>query len=194
MISPDLYSIYVDELILKLKNLNKGCYFLGVFVAALFYADDMAILSPSIKGFSSLLQQCEQYCADWDICLNAKKSRCLYFGKRTSISHELTLNGKKVDWAEEWSYLGVTLKSGNTFECSITNRIKKFYRCVNAILRIDGYSNDMVMLHLLELHCVPLLTYAIKVVHVADRLIETKQFRVAYNSIFRKLFGYAIQS
>ena len=45
------------------------------------------------------------------------------------------------------------------------------------------------MLHLLETHCVPLLTYAIEIVHVADR-DERRQLRVAYNSIFRKLFPY----
>ena len=46
------------------------------------------------------------------------------------------------------------------------------------ILRIDGRSNDMVM-----------LTYAIEVVHVVNR-DERRQLRVAYNSVFRNLFGY----
>ncbi len=45
------------------------------------------------------------------------------------------------------------------------------------------------MLHLIETHCVPLLTYAIEVIHVADR-DERRQLRVAYNSVFRKLFNY----
>ena len=189
VLSPDFYSIYVDDLISKLEKMNKGCYFHGVFAAAFFYADDMAILSPSLKGLSSLLHLCEQYCAEWDICLNAKKSRCLYFGKRTNISYNLILHGKKIEWAEEWSYLGVTLKSGKTFNCSVRERIKKFYRCVNAILRIDGYSNDMVMLRLIETHCIPILTYAIEIIHVSDR-DEHRQLRVAYNSVFRKIFNY----
>ena len=45
------------------------------------------------------------------------------------------------------------------------------------------------MLRLVETHCVPLLTYAIEVVHVANR-DEKRQLRVAYNSLFRKIFGY----
>ena len=40
-----------------------------------------------------------------------------------------------------------------------------------------------------ESHCVSLLTYAIEIVHVADR-DERRQLRVAYNSLFRKIFGY----
>ena len=136
-----------------------------------------------------LLQLCESYCIDWDIGLNAKKSRYLYFGKRTTITHKLMLNGNKVEWADEWPYLGVTLKSAKVFNCPVTDRIKKFYRCTNSILRIDGRSNDMVMLRLIESHCVPLLTYAIEIVHVANR-DERRQLRVAYNSVFRKLFDY----
>ena len=99
------------------------------------------------------------------------------------------MNGRKVEWADEWSYLGVMLKSGKIFNCSVTAKIKKFYRCVNAIFRIDGRSNDMVMLNLIEAHCIPLLTYAIEVIHVANR-DERRQLRVAYNSVFRKIFGF----
>ena len=45
------------------------------------------------------------------------------------------------------------------------------------------------MLHLVETHCVPLLTYGIEVIHVKNR-DEKRQLRVAYNSVFRKIFGY----
>ena len=89
----------------------------------------------------------------------------------------------------EWTYLGVSLKSGKSFGCSVTERIKKFYRCANAIFRIDGHSDELVMLKLVEAHCVPLLTYAIEVIHIANN-DERRQLRVAYNSLFRKLFGY----
>ena len=62
VLSPDFYSIYVDDLILKLQASHRGCYFANLFAAALFYADDMAILVPSVKGLQSLLTICEEYC------------------------------------------------------------------------------------------------------------------------------------
>ena len=189
ILSPDFYSIYVDDLLHELKQCKKGCYFMDLFAAALFYADDMAILSPSIHGLEYLLKICSNYCSDWDICLNAKKSKCLYFGKRINISHNVMLNSKTIEWVEEWAYLGVSLKSAKSFDCSIKERVKKFYRCANSIFRIDGKSNDMVMLRLVETHCVPLLTYAIEVLHVSDR-DERRQLRVAYNSLFRRIFKY----
>ena len=54
---------------------------------------------------------------------------------------------------------------------------------------MEGRSDDLVLLRLIEAHCVPILTYAIEVTDVANR-DERRSLRVAYNSIFRKLFGY----
>ena len=108
---------------------------------------------------------------------------------KVDIGHEIFLDGRKVEIVDEWVYLGVTLKSGKKFNCSVKERIRKFYRCANAIFRIDGHSNDTVMLHLVETHCIPILTFAIEVTDVTDR-DERRQLRVAYNSVFRKIFGY----
>ena len=55
VLSPDFYSIYVDDLINILRNANVGCYFQKIFAAAIFYADDMAVLAPSVKGLQKLL-------------------------------------------------------------------------------------------------------------------------------------------
>ena len=119
ILSPDFYSIYVDDLLLELKRSGKGCYYDSYFAAALFYADDMAILAPSIRGLDRLLAICGRYCIEWDIGLNAKKTKNLYFGKRTIIEHSIVLNGCPIEWVSEWAYLGVTLKSAKYFDCSV---------------------------------------------------------------------------
>ena len=45
------------------------------------------------------------------------------------------------------------------------------------------------MLQLMETHCLPILTYAIESIHVAD-WDERRRLRVAYNSMYRKIFEY----
>ena len=45
------------------------------------------------------------------------------------------------------------------------------------------------MLRLLESQSVSVLTYAMEVIEVSDR-DERRRLRVAYNSVFRKVFGY----
>ena len=97
VLSPEFYSIYVDDLIGKLISLDKGCYVLGIFTAALFHADDMAILAPSMKGLMALLTVCDEYCVDWDVCLNAKKSKILSSGRKVEMAQDVVLNGNKID-------------------------------------------------------------------------------------------------
>ena len=189
ILSPDLYNIYVDGLISILQSCGAGCYVRNIFAATFFYADDMCILSPSLKGLQRLLNICSSYCTEWDICLNAKKSKNMFFGKQTAINFQPSLNGSPIEFVAEWKYLGVVLRSGLRYGCSVSERVKSFYRSLNSILRVEGRSNDMVLLRLIEAHCVPILTFAIETTYVANR-DERRSLRVAYNSIFRKLFGY----
>ena len=113
----------------------------------------------------------------------------MYFGKRIDGLCKLTLNGCSVEWTEQWPYLGVVLPTGLKFNCCITEKIRKFYRAANHIFRIEGQSNDLLVLRLIETHCIPILTYGIEVIFVADPDTR-RQFRVAYNSVFRRIFNY----
>ena len=149
----------------------------------------MCLISPSVKGLQKLLFITEQYCTDWDIMLNPKKSKIMEFGKLSNCLPSLLLDGKELEWVKSWSYLGVTIVSHKKFNCCVAEKVKCFYRSANAILRIEGRSNELVMLQLLESHCLPILTYAIEVIDIADRDTRRK-LRVAYNSIFRQIFSY----
>ena len=174
VLSPDFYGIYVDQLICILKAANVGCYVFEKFAAALIYADDMAVLAPSLRGLQKLLLLCENYCIDWDIKLNPNKTKNLSFGGKMQPSSNLRLNGSPIEWVAKWKYLGVTLLHGPKFGCSVDETLCKFYRAANSILRVDGRSDDVVMLRLLKTHCVSVLSYAIEVIHVADRNKRSK--------------------
>ena len=115
----------------------------------------------------------------------------MYFGKECSNLFVPCLNGRPLEWVKSWSYLGVNLVSGKRFGCTAVERIKKFYRCANAIFRIEGRSDDLTMLRLVEAHCVPILSYGMEIVHISDSS-ERSKIRKAYNSLFRKIFGYRI--
>ena len=188
ILSPIFYCIYVDELVDILAATGVGCHMSNLFLSILLYADDMALIAPSLRGLQKLLSVTEEYCRTWDIMLNAKKSKNMFFGKKYNLA-PLQLNGKNIEWVDTWSYLGVTLKTHSHFNCCIDDKVKSFYRSANGILRIEGKSNEMVMLQLLESHCLSILTYAIEVIHVVNR-DERRRLRVAYNSLYRKVFDY----
>ena len=149
----------------------------------------MCLLAPSLKGLQRLLRLTENFCSTWDIMLNPKKSKNMQFGKKEDSLPFLQLDGNALEWVNSWSYLGVTLRAHKVFDCCVAEKLKSFYRSANAILRVEGRSNELVMLQLLESHCLSILSYAIEVISVADRDTRRK-LRVAYNSMFRQIFCY----
>ena len=109
------------------------------------------------------------YCVEWDILLNAKNTMNMAFGKGTKPSFLTSINNVSIPWVKKWKYLGITLKSGARFDCCVKEKVASFYRSINSILRIEGQSDKLVKLHLLEAHCLPILTYAIECIHVCNR-------------------------
>ena len=112
----------------------------------------------------------------------------MHFGKGATPSFVIKMNCQPLEWVPVWKYLGIELCSKDRFMCSSVDRIKKFYKCSNAIFRIDGYSEDLTMLRLVESHCVPILTYCIDSISLNIR--EMQNMRTAYNSLFRRIFHF----
>ena len=70
VLSPRIFAIYVDDLLVALHNSKNGCYILGVLLAAIMYADDLALLAPTRSSLQELLNICEQYGCKWCITYN----------------------------------------------------------------------------------------------------------------------------
>ena len=55
VLSPALFSVYMDDLLLCLRKSGVGCQVGGVFAGAVGYADDLLLLAPSRSGMQSML-------------------------------------------------------------------------------------------------------------------------------------------
>ena len=60
-LSPILFSVYIDNMIVGLRNQGIGCHIAGQFYGLLAYADDLILLAPS----RSALQYMVKYCSDY---------------------------------------------------------------------------------------------------------------------------------
>ena len=114
----------------------------------------------------------------------------MHFGKGPKPAFEIKVDASPIPWVDCWDYLGVCLKSGDKFGCCVKNKLSSFYRALNSIIRIEGRSDELVMLRLLKARCLPILTYGIEIIYVKDG-DERRQLRVAYNSIFSIIFHYS---
>jgi len=77
VLSPVLFCLYIDGLLVALSNAGVGCYIGDNFVGALAYADDIVLLAPSASALRIMLTICDNYAADYSISFNASKSKCL---------------------------------------------------------------------------------------------------------------------
>ena len=55
ILSPDLFSLYVDDLIHLLVDSGFWCHIINLVIACIFFADDLVLLSPSRYGLQKLI-------------------------------------------------------------------------------------------------------------------------------------------
>jgi len=61
VLSPVLYLLYIDGLLVKLSNSGVGCYFGPLFVGALAYANSLLLLAPTPSAIRKLRAVCDNY-------------------------------------------------------------------------------------------------------------------------------------
>ncbi len=50
VLNPTLFSVYIDGMLLQLKESGIGCHIGDIYCGGLGYADDLTLLVPTVKG------------------------------------------------------------------------------------------------------------------------------------------------
>ena len=138
VLSPLLFSVYVDELLEKLKNKGIGCYIDHIFTGALGYADDIILICPSVTAMKEMIKICENYAKDHNILFNGKKSKYLVFGNY-KYSPIIKVNNEPVPRCESAIHLGHLLDTKNTRNALIEHSIKEFNKSYHGFMsKFDG--------------------------------------------------------
>ena len=99
VLSPLIFSIYVNELIQRLRDSGMGCYVGGDFIGIFAYADDLIILAPRREALQKMINISESYMSEHKILFSTKKTKCMYFANRNSdhkdIIEKVEVAGKK---------------------------------------------------------------------------------------------------
>ena len=120
IISPLLFTMYIDDLICKLKFMGIGCHIGRYFCGLLGFADDIMLLCPTLDGLRKMIRICEEYANDHSILFNGSKSKLLIFGEYKNQVN-IVVNGESVPTCNEATYLGI----------SINTKFDKKYEFVN---------------------------------------------------------------
>ena len=137
VLSPLLFSVYIDDLLEKLKNKGIGCHIGHHFVGVLGYADDLILLCPSVTGLKEMIRTCEEYADEHDILFNGKKSQYLVFGSY-KYNHIVKVNNEIVERSGKAKYLGHILQSQKMYGVLIEDAIENLnssFHCFSSRFR-----------------------------------------------------------
>ena len=115
VLSPILFAVYTDGLLLRLQESGIGCHMGGHYAGALAYADDITLISPSMTGLRKMSSICEQYASEYDILFNGSKSKLLFFkGRCCNVSTlSIVVCGQLVEMSDTAVHLGHTITSND---------------------------------------------------------------------------------
>jgi hypothetical protein len=162
VLSPDLFAVYFDDIVMKVQNSNLGCHRSFICSSIFLYADDILLLAPSVHALQLLLKVCEEELEWLNMSLNVTKSMCLRIGPRYNAECDKikTKCGHTLNWVDNCRYLGVSMVSARHFTCNFDRAKIAFYRAFNAIFgKINRMASEEVVLHLVQSKCLPVLLY-----------------------------------
>lgn len=189
ILSPTLFSVFINDVILRLQKSSLGCHIRNLCLNAFMYADDLLLMSISICDLQDMIIICKSE-FDWlDMAVNIKKSACIRVGSRFNVAlQDPILNDNPISWCNELCYLGIVIKAASTFRCNLHSSKVKFFRSLNGILGKLGTSPQInLTLSLIETFCNPVLLYGLESLHLTKSDISLLSF--PYNSVYMKLFA-----
>jgi len=95
VLSPFLFAVFVNHLIVELRESGLGLYIGSTFAGALLYAD-IALLAYSCLGLQKLINICRPtaFGLQWDIRFNPVKSQIACFGSKFLVCDCINIGGK----------------------------------------------------------------------------------------------------
>jgi hypothetical protein len=67
VLSPFLFNIYIDDLIVEINQSDYGCYLSNCKTTILGYCDDLILMATSLAHMPILLDKCQNFCEKWNI-------------------------------------------------------------------------------------------------------------------------------
>ena len=155
VLSPILFCIYIDNLLMSLKKNDIGCHVGSHFCAAFGYADDIMLLSPSETGLQNMLDCCSEFAyLTYNVKFNPSKSKCITFSHKKEIgSPELYMNDVKLDNVQLVKHLGHILTSDLSDDKDIMHQTSMYNRKANAVLSDFKHISGDLRVKIVQSYC-----------------------------------------
>ena len=126
ILSPRLFNIFLNDLIIILKSINSGVRIHDFHLNVLAYADDLNLVSTTATGLQQLINKCHEYAQTWRMRFNPLKTNIICIGKQPHIKPPVwKIGDAEVGLTEDALVLGVTFTHDLSSGKHVRNRIRK---------------------------------------------------------------------
>ena len=115
VLSPIMFNVYINELILLFSEQGIGCHLHGQFVGTFICADDVSLLAPTSTALNAMLETCSNFASDFDLQFNSSKTKCMYFSKNNQDAHDnIYFMNTPIEFMKSTQLLGVHISNDIT--------------------------------------------------------------------------------
>ena len=158
--SPILFCVYINDLIVQLRNLKVGCQLNCVYLGIWVYADDIILLSPSRSGLQLMTNVCEKFASlhqlnfSTNVDVSKSKTKCIVFSNpvmNTDNICPILLNNLPLPYVTEIKHLGNTLQSNGSMSKNVSCKRAKFISKIHSLNQEFHYANASTVLKLYDI-------------------------------------------
>ena len=148
VLSPLLFTVYIDDLLSQLEDAGIGCYWNHHYFGDICYADDIVLLAPSPSALRHMLHTCSIFAESHNLVFNASKTQLIKFSRYPSRgAAKFVFRGQDLTYCESVSHLGHILSSDLSDDADISSIKKDMCRKANYMLHTfapcDPFTNNV---------------------------------------------------
>ena len=187
VLSPILFTVYVDDLLKELEENGVGCFWSHYFAGAMCYADDIALLAPSPSALRQMLTTCSSFATSHSLLFNANKTQLIRFSRHPMASSStpvLFFNTLELKLTRSVTHLGHILTQDLSDNEDITSCQKDLCRKANCMLHTFSCCDPFTKTELFRSFCLSLYGCALW----SSCASQIHPLEVTFNNILRKIW------
>ncbi len=101
VLSPTLFSIFVNDLAGEIKDLKAGIDIDGYNLSILLFADDIALIADIPQALQAMLDTVTDWCQRWRLSINVEKTNVVHF-RTVKTQFEFKCSGVGLEISESY--------------------------------------------------------------------------------------------
>ena len=192
VLSPTLYTLFVDGLIKKLRDSQLGCIINGRYSGVIVLADDVALISNTPSQLQEMITATQAYTREWRYKINPAKSAVVVMNARKlDNQQEWTMGDLTISRKDSHVHLGITKSSSQTdpTDCIISKGLHAFYALCGAGAHTLGLV-PLLSVRLWNIYCIPRMLYGTSILHLNKSMLS--KLNRAQTHLFKRILGIPV--